>query len=60
MDNNTTPTYNDVEARQLDGRDPLPPRLERYYRLKRERTIAELRELDRILGRKQTIPERVR
>ena len=32
----------------------------RYFELKRERTIADLRALDRLLGREQTIPKRVR
>ena len=31
-----------------------------YFELKRERTIADLRALDRLLGREQTIPKRVR
>ena len=38
----------------------LPPVLADYYENERRRVIAKLRDLDRLLGREQTIPERVR
>ena len=39
---------------------PAPECLKRFYELERERTIARLRDLDRLLRRPQTIPERQR
>ncbi len=34
--------------------------LKEYWKLRRRKAIAELRYLDRMLGKEQTIPERVR
>ncbi len=39
---------------------PLPDVLRVYFEREREATIMRLRMLDRVLGRRQTIPERVR
>lgn len=39
---------------------PLPDVLRIYFEREREATIMKLRMLDRVLGRRQTIPERVR
>ena len=39
---------------------PLPDVLRVYFEREREATIMKLRMLDRVLGRRQTIPERVR
>jgi hypothetical protein len=38
----------------------LPAELRRYFELQRDAAIATVRELDRVLGRPQTIPERKR
>ncbi len=38
----------------------LPAGMRAFYERERRRTIAKLRDLDRILGRLQTIPKRVR
>ena len=40
--------------------EALPYGMRAFYERERRRTIAKLRDLDRILGRRQTIPERVR
>ncbi len=52
-------TYSDVilEHEKPAITDEL---MRHYFELKRERTIAALRSLDRLLGREQTIPKRVR
>lgn len=39
---------------------PLPPLLHIYLERQREALIVQLRALDRVLGRPQTIPERQR
>jgi hypothetical protein len=43
-----------------DGAQCLPDSLRLYFERKRDALIAELRELDKVLGRPQTIPVRRR
>ncbi len=40
-----------------NGGDYMPVPLQEYLELKRRQAIEEVRNLDRMLGRKQTIPE---
>lgn len=40
-----------------NGGDYMPVQLKEYLELKRRQAIEEVRNLDRMLGRKQTIPE---
>jgi hypothetical protein len=45
---------------QTSNPEKLTVGMRAFYERERRRTIAKLRDLDRILGRRQTIPERVR
>jgi len=57
----THKTYEDTDLTwPPDNGGKLSPILRRFFELQRERTIAELREIDRLLGRAQTIPKRNR
>lgn len=57
----TEPKPNDITTHEAK-KEPKPQGdlLIAYLWRKRELLIAELREVDRLLGRMQTIPERVR
>jgi hypothetical protein len=52
-------TYSDAVL-ELEKPIITDPAMRLFVKLERERTIAKLRDLDRLLGRKQTIPRRVR
>jgi hypothetical protein len=46
-----------THAVSKNGGDYMPVQLIEYLELKRRQAIEEVRNLDRMLGRKQTIPE---
>lgn len=48
------------QAQQQSAISILDEAMFRYFQMRRDKVIAELRELDRLLGRAQTIPERKR
>lgn len=54
------PTYQVTTSRDSQQEKPTSDVLLTYLWRRREWVIAELRELDRLLGRQQTIPERTR
>jgi len=56
----TVGTYSDADIRPADDTPKLSPVMQSFFELERERTIAKLRDIDRLLGRRQTIPERMR
>lgn len=56
----TTITATHRGAVFTDEKPDIPDWLRAWLEGERDRTIAKLRALDRMLGRRQTIPERVR
>ena len=54
------PSYDTIVLDVDSPGGDLPAGMRAFYERERRRTIAKLRDLDRILGRRQTIPERVR